>query len=80
MAGSHLSFIPMSFMKELPLTQENTRAQVGKRFDEHLQYMPATVMPNEGEMIGEVMNNEEKREKNPTHFSVMISNKPVFLR
>lgn len=51
-------------MKELPLTQENTRAQVGKRFDEHLQYVPATVMSNEGEMMGEVMNNEEKREKN----------------
>lgn len=51
-------------MKELPLTQENTRAQVGKRFDEHLQHVPATVMSNEGEMIGEVMNNEEKREKN----------------
>lgn len=70
----------MSFMKELPLTQENTRAQVGKRFDEHLQHVPATVMSNEGEMIGEVMNNEEKREKKTTHFSVMISNKPVFLR
>lgn len=52
---------------------------MGKRFDKHLLYVPATVMTNEGEMIDEVMNNKEKHEKKKKN-SVMISNKPVFLR
>lgn len=36
---------------------------MGKRFDKHLQYVSATAMSNEGEMVGVVMNNAEKREK-----------------
>ena len=51
---------------------------MGKRFDKHLQYVSATAMSNEGEMVGVVMNNAEKKKE--ANLTVTISNKPVFLR